>query len=215
MRSKITPQLRQKLATLAPSLIKHHAKDLQHAADADPSKNFRPATKYQNNSSLDKESASTTAPTTTASTAGAQSVNVTTVTDTEEFRAPATELFKTFTDPQRIAAFTRGPPSVWEAGSGPATEGAKFEIFGGNVSGEYVVLEEPKRLVQRWRLKQWPAGHFSRLEISFDQNDVDSVTAMRVTWTGVPIGQEEATKRNWREYYIRSIKTTFGFGTIL
>lgn len=140
---------------------------------------------------------------------------MTTVTDTEEFRAPASELFKTFTDPQRIAAFTRAPPSVWESGSGPATEGAKFEIFGGNVSGEYVVLEEPKKLVQRWRLKQWPAGHFSRLEIAFDQNDVDNVTAMRVTWTGVPIGQEEATKRNWREYYIRSIKTTFGFGTIL
>lgn len=216
MRSKITPQLRQKLASLGPALVQTHAKDLQHAADADPSKNFRPATKYQNSSSLNKDSAGSTSTSAgTTSTSAIHSVNVTTVTDTEEFRAPASELFKTFTDPQRIAAFTRAPPSVWESGSGPATEGAKFEIFGGNVSGEYVVLEEPKKLVQRWRLKQWPAGHFSRLEIAFDQNDVDNVTAMRVTWTGVPIGQEEATKRNWREYYIRSIKTTFGFGTIL
>jgi activator of HSP90 ATPase len=38
---------------------------------------------------------------------------------------------------------------------------------------------------------------------------------MRVTWSGVPVGQEEVTKRNWGEYYVRSIKQTFGFGTIL
>lgn len=41
------------------------------------------------------------------------------------------------------------------------------------------------------------------------------LTVMRVDWDGVPVGQEEPTKRNWGEYYIRSIKTTFGFGTIL
>ena len=50
----------------------------------------------------------------------------------------------------------------------------------------------------------------TKLSISFDQNDVDGVTNMRVTWTGVPVGQEEVTKRNWGEYYVRSIKKTFG-----
>ncbi|CRK25489.1 hypothetical protein BN1708_004033 [Verticillium longisporum] len=38
---------------------------------------------------------------------------------------------------------------------------------------------------------------------------------MRVSWTGVPVGQEDVTKRNWEEYYVNSIKRTFGFGTIL
>lgn len=64
-------------------------------------------------------------------------------------------------------------------------------------------------------MKEWPAEHFSRLEIGFDQNDVDNVTVMRVEWSGVPIGQEEVTRRNWGEYYVRSIKQTFGFGTLL
>ena len=49
----------------------------------------------------------------------------------------------------------------------------------------------------------------------FDQNDVDHVTVMRVTWEGVPVGQEDVARRNWGEYYVRSIKTTFGFGTVL
>ena len=76
-------------------------------------------------------------------------------------------------------------------------------------------LEKPKRIVQDWRLKQWPEGHHSTLSINFDQNDVDAVTNMRVEWKGVPVGQEEVTKRNWETYYVRSIKQTFGFGTIL
>ncbi|KAJ3489066.1 hypothetical protein NLG97_g6069 [Lecanicillium saksenae] len=96
-----------------------------------------------------------------------------------------------------------------------AKRGGKFELFGGNVSGEYIELEQNKKVVQKWRLAQWPASHYSTLKIEFDQNDVDHVTVMRVTWDGVPVGQEEVTKRNWLEYYVKSIKTTFGFGTIL
>ena len=88
--------------------------------------------------------------------------------------------------------------------------GAKFELFGGNVSGKFTELEKPGKIVQQWRLAQWPDGHYSNLKIEFDQNEVDSVTVMRVTWEGVPIGQEEVTRRNWGEYYVRSIKTTFG-----
>ncbi|KFY07804.1 hypothetical protein V492_06802, partial [Pseudogymnoascus sp. VKM F-4246] len=138
-------------------------------------------------------------------------VNTTTVTASEEFRTTAAELYATFTDPARIAAFTRAQPRKFEG----AKVGGKFEIFGGNVSGAYEALEEPRRIVQSWRLDQWPAGHFSTLELVFDQNDVDGVTVMRVEWKGVPVGQEEVTRRNWNEYYVRSIKTTFGFGTIL
>jgi activator of HSP90 ATPase len=138
-------------------------------------------------------------------------VNVTTLTDSSEFRTTAEQLFITFTDPSRISAFTRSAPLVFD---GPKP-GGKFELFGGNVIGEYVELEEPKRIVQKWRLAQWPAGHFSTLEIKFNQNNEDHVTMMNVNWAGVPTGQEEVTKRNWSEYYVRSIKTTFGFGTIL
>ena len=88
-------------------------------------------------------------------------------------------------------------------GASPSTfrrfEGARLEE-----------LEEPTKIIQTWRLDQWPGGHYSKQVIEFDQNDVDGVTVMRVTWSGVPVGQEEVTKRNWEEYYVRSIKTTFG-----
>ena len=133
-------------------------------------------------------------------------VNTTTVNSTEEFRTTASELYTTFTSADRLAAFTRAPPQVFEG----AKVGGKFELFGGNVMGEFLELEEPIKIVQKWRLGQWPEGHYSRLEIKFDQNERDAVTMMRVVWDGVPLGQEEVTRRNWGEYYVRSIKTTFG-----
>ena len=78
------------------------------------------------------------------------------------------------------------------------------------MSGKFVELDEPKKIVQEWRLQQWPEGHHSLLEIRFEENAVDGVTVMKVQWEGVPVGQEEVTRRNWGEYYVRSIKTTFG-----
>lgn len=201
VRSKIVPQLRKEFLKLSPALIAEHGKDIQHAAGSNPSSGLS-TPKYHppTGKSAEKPAA------TTAQRNGGSIVNTTTVTDQEEFRTTAAELYKTFTDPDRLAAFTRAPPKKFEG----AKEGGKFELFDGNVAGEYLELVEPTKIVQSWRLNQWPAGHYSRQVIEFDQNDVDGVTVMRVTWSGVPVGQEEVTKRNWSEYYVRSIKLTFG-----
>ncbi|KAK0707463.1 activator of Hsp90 ATPase [Lasiosphaeris hirsuta] len=204
VRSKLVPQLRSAFLKISPALVAEHGKDIQHAPGSNPSSDF--STPKFTPKPVEPKAASTSTQTNSGSV-----VNTTTVTDNEEFRTTAAELYQTFTDPQRLAAFTRAPPKVFEG----AKKGGKFELFGGNVSGEYLELMEPTKIVQSWRLEQWPTGHFSKLKIEFDQNDVDSVTVMRVEWTGVPIGQEEVTKRNWLEYYVRSIKRTFGFGTIL
>ncbi len=202
VRKAIVPQLRKRLVQLAPAIIAEHAKDIQHAPSSGPSSGSATLAEASRSATGVGNSKSTTTATATSQTSNANgrtaTVNVTTVTDNEEFRTTAAELYQTFTDPQRIAAFTRSPPKVFEG----AKTGGKFEIFGGNVAGEYVELEAPTRIVQRWRLNQWPAGHYSTLRITFDQNDQDAVTVMRVQWEGVPIGQEEVTKRNWGEYYV-------------
>jgi len=201
VRTKLTPELRKVFSTLGPSLIKEHGKDLQHTSTSNPSSGVATPTWHP-----ERERTPTSTSATTTTTTGTSSVNTTTVTATDEFRTTAEEMYQTFTDPQRLAAFTRAPPRVFEG----AKPGGKFAIFDGNVSGEFVTLEPPKKIVQKWRLAQWPEGHTSTQEIFFDQNDVDRVTNMRVTWTGVPVGQEEVVQRNWEGYYVRSIKQTFG-----
>jgi len=207
-RKKLVPLLRKHLSGLAPALIREHAKDIQHAPGSNPSSGFS-TPKYVSQTHITKGNSSSSTTTQAASTG--EKVNVTTLTESTEFRTTAAELYATFTDPGRITAFTRSKPLLFE---GPQP-GGKFELFGGNVTGSFVELKEPTSIIQKWRLAQWPAGHFSTLKIAFVQDNVDHVTNMNTTWEGVPVGQEEVTKRNWGEYYIRSIKTTFGFGTIL
>lgn len=211
VRSQITPQLRSAFQKLGPALMAEHGKDIQHAAGHQPA--FA-TTKTYSGSSVNKQmdNANGSSGTTTSTSGGkGPAVNVTSLSDQTEFRCDAATMYQIFTDPQRIAAFTRSPPKTFEG----ARPGGKFEFFGGNVSGEYLELSEPTAISQRWRLAQWPQGHYSTLNIKFEQNDVDAVTIMRVDWKGVPVGQEEPTKRNWDNYYVRSIKQTFGVGSIL
>ncbi|KAL9640218.1 MAG: hypothetical protein Q9164_000405 [Protoblastenia rupestris] len=181
VRSKIVPQLRTKLAQLGPALITEHGKDLQHAAGAEPALQSTKVTSSSNISQTNAKTTTTsTAPAqkTSATSANGSSVNTVEIKSTEEFRTTAQELYTTFTSPDRLAAFTRAPPTIYEG----AQPGGKFSLFGGNVSGSYISLTEPTKIVQKWRLGSWPEGHYSVLEINFDQNDRDAVTVMRVVW---------------------------------
>lgn len=203
VRSKIVPQLRQRLSKLGPALITEHGRDIQHENSTAP---FTKHSTITSSTAAQANAKSTGQASVPQDSGNASLVNTTTVNSTEEFRTTAAELYTTFTCRERLAAFTRAPPKVFEG----AHVGGKFELFGGNVVGEFLELDEPSKIVQKWRLAQWAQGHYSRLEITFDQNERDAVTAMRVVWKGVPVGQEEVTRRNWGEYYVRSIKTTFG-----
>lgn len=207
VRTKITPQLREALSSLSSDLIAEHGKDIQHGATDNPGTPPKPIATKTTSSTAAQTSAKPSKPVEEIHTKG-HVVNTVTLTETYEFTTSADQLYLAFVDPQRVAAFTRAPPTTFEP-----KEGGKFSLFGGNVEGVFKVLEKDSKIVQDWRLADWPKGHFSTLTLVFDQG-TDS-TNLRLTWNGVPVGQEEVTKRNFGEYYVRSIKTTFGFGTVL
>ncbi|KAI0188762.1 activator of Hsp90 ATPase [Xylaria flabelliformis] len=206
IRSVLDEPLRKGLLKLAPAMDEAHRKDIQHTPGSNPSSGFSTPKLYAPTGSAAKVE---TAPSTQKNTSS--SVNTTVLLEQAEFKAEAEDLYEVFTDARKLAAFTRAPPKKFDG----AEVGGSWELFDGNVAGEFKELRRPTKIVQTWRLKQWPAGHYSQQTLIFDQNNVEHVTVLRVEWKGVPIGQEEVTKRNWDEYYVRSIKKTFGFGTIL
>lgn len=204
VRTHITPQLRKAFARLSPDLVEHHAKDIQHVPATDPAKKVATTT---TSSSPTQTAAASSKPAEPPHSKG-RVLNTVTVSETYEFNTSADQLYQTFVDPQRVTAFTRTPPREFEP-----KEGGKFNLFGGNVEGAFKTLEQDKKIVQEWRLGSWPKDHYSTMNLVFDQG-TDS-TNLRVTWTGVPVGQDEVSRRNFEDYYVRSIKTTFGFGAIL
>ena len=211
IRTDLLPQLRTSLHRLGPALIAEHGKDIQHAPGTGPSSGTNTPLSKSTSTAVPSVAKPSVPATSNAGAHTRPSVNTSTLTSTAEFRTSAAELYATFTDPGRLAALTRSPPTLFEG----ARPGARFALFGGGVTGSYETLEPPRRIVQRWRLAHWPEGHYSGLELVFDQNDVDHVTVMRVAWDAVPVGEEDSTRDKWGEYYVRSLKTVFGFGTIL
>lgn len=93
VRKEITPQIRKRLQRLAPTLIAEHGKDIQHASGSNPSSGFS-TPRVLESSSVSKSKSDTKS--STAQTAnGAANVNVTSLSDTQEFRTTAEQLYET------------------------------------------------------------------------------------------------------------------------
>nr|XP_033326795.1 activator of 90 kDa heat shock protein ATPase homolog 1 [Megalopta genalis] len=126
-----------------------------------------------------------------------------TIKQQQKFQCRAEDFYNVFTKNEMVQAFTKGPVKLEPKKSG------KFELFGGNIHGEFTEIT-PTKIVQRWRCKQWPDGHFSEVTIAISEKN--DHTEVNLTQTGVPSSEEDSTKENWERYYWDAIKRTFGFG---
>jgi len=125
----------------------------------------------------------------------------------ESFKCTAEEFYRVMTLSEMVQAFTQGPCKL------DVKKGGKFELFSGNISGEFIELVPNKKIVQRWRQKWWLEGHYST--VTMDINQKDDCTEVNVVQESVPSTEVETTQEGWRRYYWESIKRTFGFGALL
>ncbi|RHZ81295.1 hypothetical protein Glove_122g13 [Diversispora epigaea] len=132
--------------------------------------------------------------------------NVTTIKETVELQTSADQVYETLLDPGRVAAWTRSRPDIFRQ------IGTSFSLFDGNITGTILELVPNEKIVQKWRLKAWPEGHYSTVTLKFEQTT--DFTRVYVTQEGIPIGEEEIVRRNWQSYYWNSIKSVFGYGFI-
>ncbi|XP_067013635.1 activator of 90 kDa heat shock protein ATPase homolog 1 [Anabrus simplex] len=134
-------------------------------------------------------------------------IDTTTLQQTHKFQCTAEEIYNVLTMKEFLQAFTQGPVKV------DATKGGKFEFFGGNIHGEFVELVPNQKIVQRWRLKRWPAEHYSNVTMTIEQKN--DHTELRLKQTGIPSSEVDTTKVNWERYYWTAIKVTFGYGSFV
>ncbi|KAK2176574.1 hypothetical protein NP493_655g01018 [Ridgeia piscesae] len=123
---------------------------------------------------------------------------------TEVFKCRAVDLYRALTNKDMLQAFTRSAVST------DAEKGGRFQLFDGNITGEYLQLEQDKRLEMKWRFKTWPAEHYSNVVLELCEKE-DS-TELSVRQTGIPESDYDRTVQGWNQYYWESIKMTFGFG---
>ena len=140
IRNKLVPQLRQALSKFSGELIATHGKDVYN-----PSLNSTPATSVTGTPVVSKPP--TPAPVNAPKPKG---IHTTTLNEDIEFTTTAKDLYDVFVQPDKLAAWTRSQPII------DPKVGGKLVLFQGNVKGEFITLEEGKKIEQTWRLPQWP-----------------------------------------------------------
>lgn len=219
LRKKLIPQVKKILVNFGPTLVQVHGAGIQE----DSSKVHSKLTKenhdlsfirpkvventVMNKGSEEKKTRTVKDVDVSESESGVPKYNVTSLDFSSNFNTTAEQLYKTLLDPQRVSIWTRGPPDI------NPVEGGSFRLFGGNIEGKILKLDENKSIQMLWRINDWKEGHFAKITITLKQGDGE--TRMSFHIDGVPVGDEELVQQNFEDKYIRTIKMTFGFGTVL
>lgn len=213
VKTALVPQIRQVLAKFGTDLIATHGGDIQLTSDTISSQDTRanqPGPTPAQPVSAATPLAPKPAATSPATSGNVPRYNTATLHLEPTFNTTAEQLYITLLDPARLAAWTRSPPQIEPF---PPSPNSSFKLFGGSISGTLTKLVPNEHITQKWRLEDWKEGHYAELDIALVQGSSD--TKMVVKWSGIPVGQEDRVRENFENYYVRSIKITFGFGAVL
>eukprot|EP00922_Rhytidocystis_sp_ex-Travisia-forbesii_P041395 GHVS01061825.1.p1 GENE.GHVS01061825.1~~GHVS01061825.1.p1 ORF type:complete len:163 (-),score=38.08 GHVS01061825.1:628-1068(-) len=100
----------------------------------------------------------------------------------EQFGVPAEVLFEVFVSSNLLTRMARGAKAEVDA-----KVGGSFSLYDGNIKGTFEVIEQHKRIVQKWRFKDWCDGVYSTVDISFSPVDKNSCsTKLTLKQTNIP-----------------------------
>lgn len=198
VRTKLAPSLKEVFHRFRVDLIDKHAKDLGHEGDrAAPAGSSAPSASH---------AATAPAPTPKAASSAPVSTSATKVRVVSHLAVSQADLWDLLTNPARIPMWSKAPAQM------SLNKGAQYALFGGNITGSIAEIDAPRKLVQTWRVPQWPSNHYGELTTLLTQSD-DS-TKLELVLSGVPTGQEDNAEAGLENYYIRGLKSV-GLGTIL
>ncbi|EAX06892.1 hCG2041202, partial [Homo sapiens] len=101
-----------------------------------------------------------------------------------QFDVTVEQLYSIFTMKDLVQKFSKSS-AVLEA-----EKGGKFQMFVGNITDEYIESLTNKKIIMKWRCRNWPEG---QMELQFDCK-------------GVPICKEENMKFCWQKQHFEEIK---------
>ena len=100
---------------------------------------------------------------------------------------------------KKHSAFTGVPAKI------DGRVGGAFTCYDGYIKGVTVDLVPNKLLVQAWRSRDWPKGHYSLVVFSLSASR-GGKTKLRFTHLGVPAGDFKAKSEGWRSHYWDRLK---------
>lgn len=116
-----------------------------------------------------------------------------TIRQTTTFRSTPQAVYEALMDAKQHAAFTGGPAKI------SRKIGGKFSVFDGSITGKNLEVVPDKKIVQEWRIDEWPKGVKS--VVTFALTKAEDGTRLTLTHTGVPDDHVASIARGWKDYY--------------
>ncbi|VTZ67202.1 activator of Hsp90 ATPase, putative [Plasmodium chabaudi chabaudi] len=130
----------------------------------------------------------------------------------EEYYVPPEVLFNAFSDAYTLTRLSRG--SLAEV---DLKVGGKFTLFSGSISGEFVEIDKPNKIIQKWRFKDWNDSDYSKVTLEFVFIK-ENHTMLKLKHEHIPQtnrynegGILERCKSGWMENYLRNIEMVLGY----
>ena len=124
-----------------------------------------------------------------------------TIRQTVHISAKPQEVYEAFVDAKKHGEFTGAKVKF------DAKVGGKFDIWGGELTGENVELVQGKKIVQKWRASDWPKGHFSDLTINLESGNDE--TRLVLVQENVPDDKADEIDDGWHQYYWKPMNEYF------
>jgi len=113
-----------------------------------------------------------------------------------KIKAPVEEVWKALVDPEVISKWGGGPAKMDDK------LGTKFKLWGGDIHGKNIKVEENKELRQEWYNGSWnkPSA------VTFSLKETNEGTELHLLHTEVPDEEEKEIAGGWESYYLGPLK---------
>jgi activator of HSP90 ATPase len=110
-----------------------------------------------------------------------------------DFNASPEKVYKALLDAKQFTSFSGRPAEI------TAAEGGAFSLFEKHIVGQTMELVPNQRIVQAWRVVDWPAGVYSIAR--FELKPQASGTHLVFDHIGFPEGLQEHLAEGWQLNY--------------
>ncbi len=125
-------------------------------------------------------------------------VRTKTLKQTITFPAVPEKVFGLLMDSKRHTAFTGAAAFI------EPEVGGHFSAYDGYIEGKTLELDRDRKIVQSWRGRDWPVGHYSTVMFLFTK--VAGGSRLRFTHKGIPLAEFEGIKEGWKDFYWKRMK---------
>jgi activator of HSP90 ATPase len=118
-----------------------------------------------------------------------------------EFKASPAQLYQALISSKAFSDCTKKSfPSFSPASAKiDSVVGGSFSLFDGHIVGRILELVPNERIVEAWRVVDWPAGIYSIARFEFRSNGTGTTAVF--DHTGFPKGLKEHLVSGWKEHY--------------